>query len=193
MKPLIHTCSIWVLALAVFPVPCLGKREQPPPDPKFTSIGEIVILPALDFRADKEHKAPLKDMRKEARAILKHKNYAVSESDTTGDVGEILREDLKTSKPEWVKRLGPKEARWVMVLGLGYMDSKLDIGSSGTAQVFGYIYDKETGETVWNDKTMGRSSAPAGLLGMSMKHLMSGAAVQEAVMNLLFEIPKKGK
>jgi hypothetical protein len=197
VKSLAIRFSLFVLVLAVLPVNGFGKRHELPQDPKFAAIDQIVILPVVDARASKEkEKIDInkinKWLRGSAERVLKKKNYSVSLADSTGQVGEIQEEDLTDSKPEWVNRLGVPEARWVMVVGINDVHSKTTFGSSGNAEIFGFLYDKQDGSTVWKGTAIGRFGQ-GGLLGMAMKGAMSESAIQTAATNLLSELPKHPK
>jgi hypothetical protein len=183
--------SILVLVPAFFPADGFGQRP-PRSDPKFLTIGQIEILPVVDARAGKRDKVDLdKYLRGTAQKNLKSKNYAVSLSDSTG-VGDMVEEDLNEAKPDWIKRLGPSEARWVMVLGVRDVHSKTTFGSTGNAEVFGFLYDKDSGSTLWKGEGQGKVGQ-GGLMGMAMKGVMSASAIQMATTNLLSEIPKLPK
>lgn len=193
MKSSVITFSLWMLILAALPVNSFGKRHSPPPDPKFLAIGQIVILPVVDARAGQKGKVDLNSaLRKTAQKNLKSKNYAVIVSDSIGNVGEVVEEDLNDAKPEWIKRLGPPEARWVMLVGLRDVHSKITFGSTGNAEVFGSLYDKDSGSTIWSGTGVGQVGQ-GGLLGMAMKGAMSTSAIQTATFNLLGSIPKVPK
>ena len=197
MKSIAIKFSLFVLVLVVLPVNSFGKRHELPQDPKFAAVDQIVILPVVDARASKEkEKIDINKINKwqggMAKRVLKKKKYSVSLADSTGQVGEIQEEDLNDAKPEWVNRLGPPEARWVMVLGISDVHSKTTFGSTGNAEVFGFLYDKQDGSTLWKNTSIGRLGM-GGLSGMAFKGLMSESAIQTATINLLSEIPKHPK
>ncbi|MGA7341199.1 MAG: hypothetical protein WBE72_03200 [Terracidiphilus sp.] len=195
MKSFAIKLTLCALALAALPVNCLGKRHDLPPDPKFLAIDRIAIIPTVDLRAGKKDNVNLEKLEKTAEGILKRKNYSATQSGSQGVTGEIAEEDLNDAKPEWVRRLGPPDARWVMVLGLNDVHSKLSFGSTGNAEVVGFLFDKQDGSTLWKGTGIGQAGQ-GGLLGMAMKGAMSEAAIETAVANLLSTIPKlprKGK
>jgi hypothetical protein len=192
MKSFVISLFTSMLVLAVVPVNGLSKSHEPP-DAKFMAVEQIVILPAVDARAGKKGRVDLNRwLRKSAQKDLKRKNYSVSLSDSTGDVGEIVEEDLSGPTPQWIKRLGPPDSRWVMVIGINDVHSKTTFGSTGNAEVFGALYDKEAGSVLWNGKGIGQVGQ-GGLMGMAMKGAMSASAIQIATLNLLHEIPKVPK
>ena len=121
---------------------------------------------------------------------MKSKDYQVTVSDDLGDgIEQILEDDLREADGEWIKRLGPAKSRWVMVLMLVDVTTKLTFGSTGNAEVAGFLYDKETGTLVWRDKGIGKAGQ-GGLIGMCMKGMMDEAAISNAMNNLLASIPE---
>ena len=191
MKPFTVSLSLLMFALAIPPLNCFGK---PPlsPDPKFLAIDQIVLLPVLDARAGKKENINLeKYLRGTAQKNLKSKNYQVILNDSFGNADQIVEEDLSDAKPDWIKRLGPSEARWVMIVGIRDVHSKTTFGSTGNAEVFGFLYDKENG-VVWKGIGTGQVGQ-GGLLGMALKGVMSASAIQIATANLLGSLPKLPK
>jgi len=192
MKSFAVRLSLWVAMLAVLSANCLGGRPKPAPDPRFLAIDQIAILPVVDTRAGKKEKVNFESLRKTTVNNLKGKNYVVSLTEDTGKVGEIVEEDLNDSKPEWIKGLGPSEARWVIVVGLSDVHSEVTFGSTGNAVVFGFLFDKQDGSVLWKGTGIGQAGQ-GGLMGMAMKGMMKGAALDSAMANLLVGIPKLPK
>jgi hypothetical protein len=191
MKKYLSCLCIGTMVLLSLSPACVAKRAKLPPDPRFASIEQIVILPVVDNRAGKKDKVSLESLRKAAINNLKHKKYEVSASDSTG-VGELLIDDLNDANPSWVKRLGPADSRWVMVVGLDDVHSKITFGSTGNAEVFGFLFDKQDGSVVWKSTGVGQAGQ-GGLMGMAFKGMMSGAALDNAMANLMSGIPKRPK
>jgi hypothetical protein len=184
-----------VFIVIVLACNCFTAKAKKPPkeiDPRFTAIENIVILPAVDARSGEKKNVKLENLQKSALNTLKRKNYKVSLADNAGTVGEITEEDLNDAKTAWIQKLGPADARWVMVLCLDDVASKTTFGSTGNAEVSGYLYDKQTATLIWKDKGVGQAGQ-GGLLGMAMKSTMTGAALDSAVYNLLNSIPKLPK
>jgi hypothetical protein len=77
MKSFAIKLSLCLLALAVLPVSCFGKKNEPPPDPKFAAIDQIVILPVVDARAGKKGAFDLQSLRQATADNLKQKHYTV--------------------------------------------------------------------------------------------------------------------
>lgn len=189
MKSLGIKVALCALLLSAVAASSFGGRKNPPPDPKFLAIEKIVVLPVVDLREGKKDKVNLESLRKGTVKRLQHKNYAIGPNDNVGTNGEIIEEDLSDAKPAWVQHLGPSDARWVMVIGLGEAHSQITFGSSGNAQVVGYLFDKQDGSVVWKGTGIGQVGQ-GGLMGMTMKGFMKSAALDGALNNLLSSIPK---
>jgi len=190
MTPKQYLTGVFVAIVAV--CNCLAAKEKAPPDPRFTAIESIVILPMVDARSGTKENVKLEDLQKSVLKSLEKRRYKVSLSDNAGTVGEITEEDLKDAKPAWIQKLGPAEARWVMVVCVNDVASKMTFGSTGNAEVSGYLYDKQTATVVWRDKGIGQAGQ-GGLAGMMLKSTMKGEALHAAIYNLLSSIPKLPK
>lgn len=160
---------------------------------KAPEISEITLLPTLDLRVDRDVNVDTqKAIREDGMSRLKKKGYQVVLHDNLGGMAEITEYDLKSGDPNWIKRLGPSEARWVMVLVLVDVKTKLTFGSTGNAEVAGFLYDKERGVIVWRDKGIGQVGQ-GGLVGMMMKGMMDDQAISAAMFNLLSSIPNRAR
>lgn len=190
-RQMVRFC-LCAFVLLWLPATGFAKHSKLPPDPRFASIGQITVLPVVDNRAGKKDKVSLDSLRKAAVKNLKHKNYSVTENDNTGPVGDIAIEDLDEADPAWVKRLGPPDSRWVLVIGLDDVHSKITFGSTGNAEVVGFLFDKQDGSVVWKGTGVGQAGQ-GGLMGMAFKGFMNGAALDNAMANLLSGIPKRAK
>lgn len=160
---------------------------------QFSSIDRIILLPPVDARIDKKIKVNLqKQLLEKTEKILRKKGYQVGQSDVIGEVGEIVEEDLKDAKSEWIQRLGPAEAHWIMVLCLVDVTSKLTFGSTGNAEITGYLYDKKAGKMIWRNKGVSQVGQ-GGLVGVVLKSGMDESAISLAIYELLKSIPKRQK
>lgn len=194
-RPSLVRRSFVLLVLSVLAGCATGVKQgiYLAPDFQASTITETVILPAVDLRVDKEVEVALeKQIRKAAAKILKNKGYLVAESDNLGDVGQIFEDDLRAAEPNWIKRLGPAGSRYVMVLCLVDVATKLTFGSTGNAELAGYMYDKEAGTVIWRDKGIGQTGS-GGLLGMALISGMDEEAISIALGDLLASIPKRSR
>jgi hypothetical protein len=210
MKPKLVPLILCLLAAAVFPQQGWSKKKiEAPVDPKFLAIGKVTVLPVVDARSGKKTGVNFDSLRKKAVEDLKRKGYPVETSDTTGVASEIADEDLQDAKPEWAKRLGPQEARWVMVIELRDSHtkvgatSKITIGETSNVEVLGFLFDKRDGSQVWNGTGVGQSGTTGGpgvgggliggAVGMAFTPLDRSQAFDSAILNLLASIPKLPK
>lgn len=134
----------------------------------------------------------MEKLQSRAVNVLKKKRYSASAGSFSGEIGEIDEEDLQSALPAYIKKLGPANARWVMVICLQDVASRITFGSTGNAEVSGYLFDKNRGELVWQGKGVGQAGQ-GGLAGMAMKGLMNSAALDSAVYNLFGGIPNRPK
>jgi hypothetical protein len=156
------------------------------------AIENISVLPIVDARAGKKAGVNLDHLQNSVVNVVKKKHYPVSAASTSGEAGEIAEEDLQSPRPPFLKKLGPADARWVMVVCLEDVASKITFGSTGNAELSGYLFDKDSGGVVWTDKGVGQAGQ-GGLMGMAMKGMMSSAAIDSAVSNLLGSLPNRTK
>ena len=80
----------------------------------------------------------------------------------------------------------------MLVVCLDDLASKITFGSTGNAEVSGFLFDKEKGELVWAGKGVGQAGQ-GGLMGMTMVGMMKGEAIGSALYNLLSGIPNRPK
>lgn len=150
------------------------------------SIGQITLLPAVDVRIDKHVAAQLEEpLRQKAATILKRKGYSVILSDSRASTA-LTNDSLRAADPALIKRLGPPEARWIMVLAL--IDLNV-VGSNDKVEVAGFLYDKEKGLLLWRDSVI-CLVGDGGLLGGLINDKRIDIAVSTAVDSLLGSIPE---
>jgi hypothetical protein len=137
---------------------------------RFGPIGSVVVLPPVDFRSDPSAKVDFKSMQQVTLEILTRTNhFTATQSDSAGEVGEITQKDLSSSKPDWVRRLGPPDSRWVMVTGIDTMPGGR---LTSAATVFGILFDKTSGTVVWQGRGGGQytpSPLPPGTAPLSLQ------------------------
>ncbi len=193
MGRVLKSSLIILLVIAACAVECAAKkRAEFPPDPRFATIQEILVLPIIDTRAGKKASVNMTHLQHGVVSVLKKKHYSAGPASTAGGNGQIDIEDLESPAPEWVKKLGPADARWVMVVCLDDVTSKMTFGSTGNAEVSGYLFDKDNGGLIWKGKGVGQAGQ-GGLAGMMMKGTMKGAALDSALFSLLASVPKRPK
>jgi len=155
-------------------------------------MNAVYILPVVDARADKKLSLNFAKLQQNMAGSMKQKHYTVVILSDTNLVAGITDEDLKEPTPDWVKGVGPSDSRWVMALAVGELSRKITFGSTGNAEVNLFIFDKQTGAVVWEDKGLGRAGQ-GGLLGMMMVGMMDEAAIENAMNQVMCKLPKKPK
>lgn len=185
-------CIGFLLALICVVDCSASKKQKIPPDPKFAAIENISVLPIVDDRAGDKANVNMGNLQRNVVKALQKKHYSVTAADTTGDAVQIAVEDLEDAHPPYLKKLGPTNQRWVMVVLLDDVHSKITFGSTGNAEVSGYLFDKDSGELLWKGKGVGQAGQ-GGLMGMTMKGMMKGEALSAAVANLLSSVPTRPK
>ncbi len=170
--------------------PPLKKAIHLSPEYQTTSFGEITLLPVIDSRLDKEVEVNLEEqLRNPIKEMLKSKGYVVNTNNNVDSVAGITEDNLKSIGPMIIKRLDFSTTRQVMIILLVDVNTKLTFGSTGTAEVSGFMFDKETEKMIWRDKGIGKSGQ-GGLIGMMMKGMMDEAAISMAAMNLMASVPE---
>ncbi|OAI06978.1 MULTISPECIES: hypothetical protein [Methylomonas] len=155
-------------------------------DVKPESIGQITLLPAVDARIDQQVAVPLEEpLRQKAATILKRKGYPVVLSNS-GESAALTGDSLRAADPALIKRLGPPDARWIMVLAL--IDLNV-VGSNDKVEVAGFLYDKEKGLLLWRDSVI-CLVGDGGILGGLINDKRVDLAVSTAVDSLLGSIPE---
>jgi len=161
--------AIWCLVVVCVVVSFAGgcqptaKYMQPGFDPK--QIDRVVVLPFIDHRdkpdpADNFNEVTLVGGDFLVRKLRFLKGYRAAYSSNVGAAGgydashlPALPDDKKkpvTVDREWVKRLGPPEARWVLVPVLDSLTGAYLVVYGGfDATVTIYLFDKRSGDLVW--------------------------------------------
>ena len=148
MKSFTMRFLLCFVALVALHGACFAKRHELPPDPRFAEIDRIVILPVFDARGDRRAHVDLHKLGRLVEKVIKSKRYQVTTEQTTGAVGELRQADLILASPAMISKLGPADARWVLVIGLGETSGNSLV--LGSAEAFGYLFDKATASLLWS-------------------------------------------
>ena len=209
MRRFMPRCSWRMLVSMVLVAPTFATKPPTLPifmDPgfQFAELDSIYILPSIDLRTEKakSSSSELASMDSYARFWLENKGYKIApewpkrrsqmKNWTPPSRPEFLEEDLKEPTPAWISKLGPDDARWVLIVALEDAASKITFGSKGSAVVSGYLFDKKDGKCVWKDRGFGKSSS-GGLIGMAMKSGMTDDAIRIATADLYGHFEKRNK
>ncbi len=182
---------VTITSLMAFVLTGCVMRPEVNPDfvaPEFdvSSVEEIVVLPAVDIRQDRS--ASVEEMQKMmitpsglnrerygAKTLLSEKGYAVRFGFSLG-VASVTEDDLAEQNAEWIKKLGPRYARWVILVVLEDLAETGGFGASWSAECSGYLFDKSSGKLVWRHDAIGRMSA-GGLIGLALADLARQDAI----------------
>ena len=178
-----------------------GCATAPPPHTKPEYLGAnfdaraitgVALAPVLDMRIDKGAELDLDaTVHKIAKQLMTERGYAVTSFADRSLVSALqalsTREAMEPAVKDFVIPNGP---RHVLVLGLIDAYSKLTFGSTGNAEMVGYLVDQQRREVVWSNKAVGQVGA-GGLLGMAMKGGMTSAAIGITTAKLVESIPPR--
>jgi hypothetical protein len=156
------------------------------------AIQGVSVLPVVDARAGKKAGVNLEKLQGHVVKALQQKRYPASAAGTSGQSGEIAIEDMDSADAAFIKKLGPADERSVLVVFLNDITSKLTLGSTGNAELSAYLFDKDGGRLLWRGKGVGQAGQ-GGLIGMPLKGMMKGQALDAAVVSLLAGIPNRPK
>ena len=123
---------------------------------------------------------------------LKKKRYEVQKGPGGDTPADLREDDLKDATPELIDRLGPEGARWVLVVVLGDLESRITFGNVANAAVTSFLFDTQERRLVWMDKGVGQSGS-GGLAGMMFKGMDKGIALSSALKASLASIPNRPK
>lgn len=194
MRQILRYCVALLLITGICAVECAAKKRVPrtPPDPRLLAIQDVSVLPVVDARAGTKAAVNLEKLQGHVVKTLQQKRYPASAAGASGQSGEIAVEDMESADPPFIKKLGPADERWVLVVFLNDITSKLTLGSTGNAELSAYLFDKDGGALLWKGKGVGQAGQ-GGLIGMPLKGMMKGQALDAAVVSLLAGIPNRPK
>jgi|GEM_PF-874606 len=154
-----------------------------------TSVQSVAVLPVLDLRIDQSSKLDLDDIILPiAESTLENRGYSPNLQKDRALLANVTGDDLDAPTRDFIASLPPASSRWVLVLALNNSSSSLTFGSTGTAEVSGYLFDKDSGQLVWREKEVGQAGQ-GGLLGMAMIAMMESQAIQQATMKIFGSLP----
>ncbi len=197
MRRGLSTC-LWVVVTACCVVPACFAKDRPKPvylDPAFSfyDVDTVFIVPTVDLTVEKE-----KDLERllltadwAARNFMQYWGYnpvpgfSKKEPPSPPSRMSVSEDDLKDPLEPWIRKLGPPEARWVLLLALEDASSHLTFGASGKAVVMAMLFDRQKGKLVWRD-VGAVGSGQGGLLGLAMgKGTVGRQAVWDCVNDVL--------
>jgi hypothetical protein len=187
--------KIWVIVwISFYLTGCATTKISPDYfDPSFSpaNVDFITILPIADLRKDRsadlgedwEHKiiegGPGAGWSTQDFFFAKLGYNIVIEKDF-GGVPSINEDDFIAAEPSWVKKLGPKDARWILLVVLErFVSQKI---SGNTADCSATLYDKESGKAVWQHKVVkGEGGAAQGGVALGIAGGLTGGLIGVAI------------
>jgi hypothetical protein len=159
-------------------------------------VDQITVLPVVDLRIEKPENLTIDKINDWTKITiesrLKKFGYKVNILSDRILVDKLTEDDLSSKDPVWLNEVTSPGSNWILVVGLIDVMSKLTFGSTGNAEVTGYLYNKKDKTVLWHDKGVGKTGQ-GGLMGMAMKGFMARDAVNIATYDLVSSIPKKPK
>lgn len=204
MNKMVRSSLLAVVAAASVVPMLMAKSKNGPvyvdPGFRFQEVDTIYLLPAVDLTVnkDKNPEARLQQVDCATPYPLKKRGYAtVPEKVRCKEPNHptrmtVTEDDLKQPEEAWIRKLGPENARWVLVLALEDASSHMTFGSTGKAIVMGTLFDRQNGKLVWRAVGTG-NQGQGGLIGIAAKGLMTDMAIDDAVQNLCAMIDKRKK
>jgi hypothetical protein len=151
-------------------------------------IDSISVLPAIDGRIDRSIDVDLDaQLVDETIRLLRERGYVATRVSADAYDPALRLDELAHADAATIKELAPA-GRWVMVVGLVDVTTSLTFGSTGNAEVAGYLFDTTDGSLQWRDKGVGQVGQ-GGLLGMALIANMDEAAIADALQKMIAGIP----
>lgn len=158
-----------------------------------TTVDSVSVLPVLDQRIDKSKQLNLDDwVLPIAERSLKKLGYSYNIERNRSLLSNISQDDLEAPTGNFIVSLPPAGSRWILVLALDDSSSKMTFGSTGNAEMSGYLFDKENGQLTWRNKELGRVGQ-GGLMGMMLKGMMERGAIERATNQMFQTLPNRNK
>src|ERR1035438_2515076 len=135
-----------LLTAAVVVGSAAARKPAPPLVYPFLEAKTITLLPLMDGRHDKKASVNLENLRNDAVKRLEHNRYKVTRGPQAEALSGLTADDLKDATPDLIQRLGSGEDRWVLVICINDVSSKVTFGSVGNAEMAGFLFDRQLGK-----------------------------------------------
>jgi len=183
-----------LLALAVLAAAC-GPGQRPSlfwnQDVQPHDIGAVAVMAAADDRVDRSIEvnldAQLTDM---TVSLMRDRGWDGRAATLPAAAAGMTLTELEHADAATIRRLATPVNRWVMVVGLVDVTTALTFGSTGNAEVAGYLFDTEAGVLLWRDRGVGQVGQ-GGLLGMALIDNMDEAAIATALEKMIAGLPAR--
>jgi hypothetical protein len=157
-----------IILIAILLCSCAAIQTEPDfisPELNASEIDMLYVMPALDFRFNKEIQFDLdKYIRRGSKGNLRNKGYACTYLNDKSIVKGIKQENIDDLNPTLLSKLGPPQARWIMLFAFEDAYISVGYGKKATGELSAYLYDKSIGKLIWKNKRI-RESGSGGLVG----------------------------
>lgn len=189
-----HTPSIAlgsVLALVLL-AGCASVSRRTPrelAEPQEDPVERIRVLPLIVATPAEVPPKVFKTHVTITGTVLKRRHVEAVLPDTSDRGPELDEETLKELAGEKLCALAPEGDRFVLVAFLTDFAGKLTFGTTGTADVSGYLVDRRAGKLVWHGRGVGKVGQ-GGLIGMMIGKTNAAAdATMQALATMLQAMP----
>jgi len=176
------------VVLAAASLSCASPKEPIFLHSKFGEIRPhtVALVPIQDHRTNRGDDA---DLQKTVSAAVVHslefKHYWCEPAvEAAPDLIEISH--LQNPTPQWLATLGPPEQRWVLVVAVLHLETQFVLAVRSKATVHGYLFDKFSGELLWEDEGTASLS-----VGPALATLADDGALEAAVQGMLATFPER--
>jgi hypothetical protein len=183
------------LLAAILALPACGPGTRPPlfwaQRLQPHDVGQVIVVTANDDRIDRSVAVNLDtQLRDQTVTWMRERGWEATAGELPAAADDLRLDELADANPATIRRLTIRGGRWVMVVGLVDVTTALTFGSTGNAEVAGYLFDTETEALLWRDRGVGQVGV-AGLLGMAMVAYMDEEAIHAAVKKLIAGLPPR--
>lgn len=173
------------VGLAAILVTSCGTPSAPPLQSaqgfNLAQMDEVYLVPVVEARVDRKSKTDVnRIVQKRAAMWLKIRGYKPQLVEDASTIAGITGDDLREAKGEWITRIGPAGARWMMVFAIEELKKQATLGAAANAEMTLTIVDKQAGAVVWRDKTLGQFGMAGPVAGLASL-LAPGAAEHDAL------------
>ena len=186
-----HATVAMVGLAALAALGCGPKKWRPPvmiaSDFQAQRIDPIVVL-SSDARIDTSIDVNVRqELGEEAVPILRERGYTATLG-TPATTTPLLPDALAVADADTIHRIAPPGVRWLMVLCLVDVSTELTFGSTGNAELAGFLFDTEKGALIWRDRGLGQVGQGS-LVGMALISVMDEEAIHAALGHMLASLP----
>jgi hypothetical protein len=176
--PKLGSLSLIMFVFIIFSS-CLPTTKPVYIDSSFdpAKLSKISILPAIDIRKDRSIELQEGWQQRVVKGytawpverLLRYKGYKnlpISFEENFGEIKTISEYDLIDLDHEFIRKVGPDDAKWVLLFSVEDTAERLEMGKAILIENSGYLFDKSSGKLVWHHQTICEDNIPALGLGI---------------------------